>query len=129
VAVVTAIIAVMTSVSVPSFRRSMERARADLAAARLQSVWAAQQLYWLENHTYAASLSTLSSAGLIDGSLTSSQQGYLYQIASASATSFSATAARQGSSTWSGTLAIDQTCTLTGSISAAGLPSIVPKLN
>ncbi len=118
VAVVTAIIAVMTSISVPSFRLSMERAKADLAAAHLQAIWSAQQLYWLENHAYADDLSDLSSLGLLDPSLSGAAQGYAYAITAGSATDFTATATRTGSATWSGNLAIDETCTLTGNISA-----------
>lgn len=129
VTVVMTMAGVLTAMSVPSFRRSMERSRADLAAAQLQSIWAAQQLYWLENRTYATDLSSLNSLGLLDSSITGSQGAYSFQITSANAATFAASATRRGSEVWSGTVTIDQAGAVSGTIAAAGLESIVPSLD
>jgi type IV pilus assembly protein PilE len=125
--VVTVMIGILTSMTVPSFRRAVERAKADLAAAQLQGVWSAQQVYWLENRTYATSLSELTSLGLLDQSVSNKDQSYLYAITTANASTFAASATRQKSNTWSGKLTIDQTGAVAGSINAKGLPPIVPQ--
>ena len=49
--VVTTLIGVMAAMSVPSFQRAVEQSRVDIAVANLRAVWAAERLYWLENHT------------------------------------------------------------------------------
>src|SRR5450830_404694 len=63
------IIAAMTAMSVPSFQRAMEQSRADIAAANLRAIWAAQRLYWLENHAYTSDLTQLQALGLLDPQL------------------------------------------------------------
>lgn len=97
--VVLTIVAVMTMMSAPSYYRAVKQSRADVAAANLRTIWAAQRLYWLENHEYTAALSTLQSLGLVDKQLPTSADelqasragGFYYQIALTSG-SFTATA-------------------------------------
>ena len=82
--VVTTIIGVMAAMSVPSFQRAVEQSRVDIAVANLRAVWAAERLYWLENHSYTASVSTLQDLGLLDNSIPNdgvgSIGGYQYTI-------------------------------------------------
>src|SRR5688500_15760156 len=89
VTIVMSMAGVLTAMSVPSFRRALERSRTDVAAAQLQSIWAAQQLYWLENRTYATSLSSLNASGLLDSTIADSQGAFVFQITSASSAAFS----------------------------------------
>jgi prepilin-type N-terminal cleavage/methylation domain-containing protein len=67
--VVTVIIGVMAAMSAPSFQRAIEQSRADIAAANLRAIWAAERLYWLENHIYTDKLSQESPPGLIQAGL------------------------------------------------------------
>ena len=53
--VVTTLIGVMAAMSVPSFQRAVQQSRVDIAVANLRAIWAAERLYWLENHTYTSS--------------------------------------------------------------------------
>ena len=129
VTIVMTMAAVLTVMAVPSFRRSLERSRADLAAANLKAIWAAQQLYWLEYKTYTDDLAELSSLGLIDTTVVSGSGGYVFTLNDADAAAFEASATRSGSTQWTGTLSIDQTGALTGAIAAEGLDSIIPSLN
>lgn len=126
VIVVLTVLSILVSMAAPSFRRSVEQARADVAGANLRAVWSAQRLYWLENRTYTANFSELESLGLIDPTIASATTIYVYAIASADSDSFSATATRTGSTLWSGQLSIDQTGVGSGVIQAAGYPDIVP---
>ena len=112
-AMVTVIIGVLASMAVPSFHRALEQSRCDVAAANLLAIWSAQRLYWLDNRSYAPDLATLQSLDLIDSSL-SSQPFYNYEISSSSATGFTAIATRVSSSSWNGTLAVDQGGAITG---------------
>ena len=117
---------VLLSIGVPRFAQSLEQSRADVAGANLRAIWSAQRLYWLQNRTYAPDLSTLLSANLIDPSLPGATIPYSYAIADASDNSFTATATRGGSSTWSGGFTIAADGTFTGTVQQAGGASLEP---
>ncbi len=122
--VVLAVLGVLLALAAPRFRRSLEQARADAAAANLRAIWAAQRLYWLDNHRYAGNLADL--APLLDPSVTVPGPFYSYSIQSADATTFRAAAVRTGSSTWSGQLTVDESGAVSGSIQASGQSAITP---
>jgi len=124
-AIVTVIVGILASMSLPSFQRGLEQSRADLAATNLRSVWSAQRLYWLDYRTYAPDLATLESLGLLDQAV-SAQTVYSFDITGADDNAFTATAARAVNARWNGTLSIDETGVVSGFLSAAGLPDIVP---
>jgi prepilin-type N-terminal cleavage/methylation domain-containing protein len=67
--VVMTIVGVMAAMSVPSFQRAMTQSRADIAAANLRAIWAAERLFWLENHAYTDKLTQASPPGLIEAGL------------------------------------------------------------
>jgi type II secretory pathway pseudopilin PulG len=114
--VVTCIMGALAVMAVPSFRRGIEQARVDQAAANLRTIWAAQRLYRLDAGAYAGSLGLLRDAGLIDASIVGTATPFAYTITAADALGFTATAARAGSGRWSGTLALDASGQITGSI-------------
>ena len=124
--VVLTVMAVLTSFSVPSFRRTMEQSKADQASANLQALWSAQQLYWLEQRTYTNSLTALRDLKLIDPMLLDATGDYLYSIVSANDDGFSGRATRRGTKQWTGTLTIDQSGTVTGSLKSTGKYTIIP---
>jgi Tfp pilus assembly protein PilE len=126
VAVVVAVMGVLIAIGIPTFGRAVEQSQADIAAANLRAVWAAERLYWLENGTYTADLSALQSLGLLDPTIVKASTVYVYQVPSADTETFTATATRSGSHLWTGTLGVDQTGGVTGSIQAPGQPTIVP---
>jgi type II secretory pathway pseudopilin PulG len=126
VVVVVTMMAILVSLSVPIFRRALEQAQADIAAANLRAVWSAERIYWLENHVYSSDLNELQALGLLDPALLSSSSVYVYQLQSTSATAFSATASRTGSTMWSGTLSVDQSGNFSGAIMAPGQTTITP---
>ena len=126
VIIVLAVIGVFVSMSVPSFRRSMEQSRADIAGSNLRAIWSAQRIYWLEHRGYASDLSALESAGLLDPAIVSGTPQYAYAMASAESSTFTATATRRGSTRWSGQFSIGEDGLISGTVSAAGEPSIVP---
>jgi type II secretory pathway pseudopilin PulG len=118
---------VLLSIGVPRFQQSLEQSRADVAGANLRAIWSAQRLYWLANRTYAPDLQTLLESNLIDRSLPTASQPYSYAITTASDSTFTATAARGGSSTWSGTFTFTADGTFSGSVQQSSQgPTIVP---
>jgi type IV pilus assembly protein PilE len=118
---------VLIAMGIPRFQQSLEQSRADLAGANLRAVWSAQRLYWLQNRVYAPDLSTLLSASLIDPSLTTATAPYAYQVSDASESTFTATAARSGGSSWTGAFSITQDGTFSGSVQQGGNGvSVVP---
>ncbi len=123
--VVTIIIGILASLTMPSFHRALEQSRADVAAANLRAIWSAQRLYWLENRTYAPDLATLYSLDLLDPSI-STQTFYIYEISLADNASFTSLAARVANGGWNGTLSIDQSGLVSGSLLASGDPEIIP---
>ena len=122
--VVLVVVGVMLTISAPSFRRAVEQSRADIAAANLRAIWAAQRLYWLDQHTYTSNFADLQP--LLDPSIPSSSSVYVYSIGSADGSTFTATATRTGSGTWSGQFTIDQTGAVSGSLQGTDGTSIVP---
>jgi prepilin-type N-terminal cleavage/methylation domain-containing protein len=107
---------VLLSIGVPRFQRSLEQSRADVAGANLRAIWSAQRLYWLQNRTYATDLSTLVSANLIDPSIPTANVPFGYSIADSSDSWFTATAARSGSSSWSGSFTIAADGSFSGAV-------------
>lgn len=119
---VMVILGILTSIALPRFGRSLEQAKADVAAANLRAVWTAERIYWLENRQYTADLTTFVDRadtpqyhGLLDRSIAYAGEDapYAYQVTEATATSFSATATRQNSPSWSGAFTITHEGTFT----------------
>ena len=125
VMMVMAIISVLFALAAPSFRRGLEQSHADIAGANLRTIWAAQRLYWLENHAFCDSLSELQSLDLIDPTVVAASEPYTYSLA-ATETTFTAQATRSGSEVWSGSFAIDETGAITGTVGSPGGGSITP---
>lgn len=123
---VCTVMAILIAMAAPSFRRSMEHSRADIAGANLRAIWTAQRLYWLEYRTYAVQLSQLESLGLLDPTIVSATTRYVYAIPSADSSAFTATATRSGSVRWTGQFTIDQDGVLSGVVQATGQPDIEP---
>lgn len=122
------IMGVLVAMSATRFGRSIEQSKADFAAANLRAVWAAQRVYWLENHTYADTLTQTSpkglyELGLLDPAIVSTTGDYIYDITVADASTFQATATR---SIGSGAFTINETGVVTGFISVGGGVSITP---
>jgi type IV pilus assembly protein PilE len=126
VMIVLTVLSILIAFAVPSYTRAIEQSRADVAAANLRAVWAAQRIYWLEQRVYAADLPALESIGLLDPTLLQGPSGYAYAISAADAETFNATATRTGSSVFSGQFAIDQTGAITGSVATPNWPALIP---
>jgi hypothetical protein len=105
---------------------SLEQSRANVAGANLRAIWSAQRLFWLENRMYASDLSTLETAKLTDPSLTSATAPYTYAVSNVSSSSFTVTATRAGSSTWTGSYSIIQDGTFSGTVQSGSGTTIVP---
>jgi prepilin-type N-terminal cleavage/methylation domain-containing protein len=114
------IICLMVTLAVPTFRRSIEQARADVASANLRTLWSAQRIYWLENRRFASSLSDLRALDLVDVAIADSASNpaavYVYSISGADASTFTAGALRNASGVWAGQIQINQQGTLSGVI-------------
>ena len=95
---VITIIGIMAAMAVPSYQRAVEQSRADIAAANLRAIWAAQRLYWLEYHTYTDQLEsqTAPSVGLVDLGLLDhalfNSGNYTYEMPSVADNTFTAMA-------------------------------------
>jgi len=123
---VLTVMCIVVSMAAPSFRRSVEQSQADIAGANLRAIWTAQRIYWLEYRTYTDDLSVLESLDLLDPTIVSATDRYVYTIPSADDSTFIASATRSGSVRWAGQLTIDQDGEISGVIQATGLPDIDP---
>jgi prepilin-type N-terminal cleavage/methylation domain-containing protein len=124
VMIVLTIMGVLIAMAAPTFQRSLEQARADVAGANLRAIWSAQRLYWLENHSYTNDLNQLQSLGLLDPTIVAATTVYTYAITAADSNAFTATATRTGSARWNGGFTIDQTGAASGAIEAIDAASI-----
>jgi prepilin-type N-terminal cleavage/methylation domain-containing protein len=120
------VMGILFALATPSFERSLQQSRADIAGANLRAIWSAERLYWLEYRTYAADLSTLESLGLVDPTIVSATTVYVYAIQSAGSNAFTAAATRTGSGRWSGEFAIDEAGAVSGVLQATGEADIAP---
>ncbi len=120
------VLGVLLSMGIPQFAQSLEQSRANVAGANLRAIWSAQRLYWLENRTYSPDLNTLLTANLIDPSLTTATAPYTYAVSGWSSSTFTATATRTGSPTWSGSYTIIQDGTFSGTVQSNSSVTIVP---
>lgn len=109
------LLGILLSISIPSYRRSIEQSRADVAAANLRAVWSAQRLYWLDRldqagtGTYAVDALTLVNGNYLDPTFPhAATEPYTYSFAGVADTTFTATATRTGSASCTGTIVIDQ---------------------
>jgi prepilin-type N-terminal cleavage/methylation domain-containing protein len=131
VLVAVIIICVLTGIAAPMYSRAIEQARLDSAAGNLKTIWSAQRIYWLKFHTFAADLTVLETEDLISNSLAEAQtlpnSWYIYNINTADADSFIASAARNNSSVWQGEIQIDELGHFTGSISKTGGLTLSPQ--
>jgi prepilin-type N-terminal cleavage/methylation domain-containing protein len=125
--VVLVVMMVLAQFMVYPTQRALEQSRTDIAVAGLRAIWTAQRLYYIENQTYASSISTLINGGLLsnqDFNQTSndSARHYYFMIdAGATSSSFTASAwrydRRDGALTnWNGNLSINQDGTVDGFI-------------
>ncbi|HVE14454.1 MAG TPA: prepilin-type N-terminal cleavage/methylation domain-containing protein [Elusimicrobiota bacterium] len=128
--VVSTVLAILVGYSIPKFYRALEQTQVDLAAANLELIWSAQRLYYAQNRSFAASISDLQTAGLLDQSfvtvISKPDAKMAYAIAAADASSFEATATRSNSGHWSGTLTINEQGSLTGQINGIGGEVVSP---
>ncbi len=118
--VVVTVIGVLTVMAAPSFRNALRQSRADIAAANLRAIWAAERLYWLEYHGYTDKLQSqtppivgLVDLGLLDPDMFAAGN-YTYAVPSPTDTTFTATATGDDGNI---TLTIDET----GAVEAVGI--------
>lgn len=125
VVVTMTILGILISFTAPSVLRTLEQSHADLAGAGLRMIHSAQRFYWLENRIYANDLQLLIDDDLIDEQVNTGMTRYDFAITSADADSFQAVARRRlldglgqpiYNGAWQGTLTIDQTGEITGTI-------------
>ena len=130
VIVAVVIIGILVGIAAPIYTKAIEQARLDSAAGNLKAIWSAQRAYWLKNRTFASSLVLLEDENLVNASLARSQSDpnavYVYDIDSADADSFVASALRSNSGVWSGQVQIDETGELSGQVSKGDGFSLSP---
>jgi type II secretory pathway pseudopilin PulG len=90
--VVFTIIGILTAMAAPTYQRAVQQSKADIAAANLRAIWAAERLYWLEYQEYAPK-SILQSSNLLDPRIDADGE-FAYSVESEDlfATQFKATA-------------------------------------
>jgi prepilin-type N-terminal cleavage/methylation domain-containing protein len=117
--VVLVVMAIVVSMGIPQFSRSLEQSRADVAAANLRAIWAVERIYWLQNRQYIG-LNALAAdptfSMMLDRSITGPgpNASYIYSV-EPTESGFTATASRQGGG-WRGELTIDAQGVLGGQI-------------
>lgn len=119
------VMGVLAAMAVPTYRRSVEQTKADVAASNLREIWAAQRLFYLERRAYTADPAALADAGAAILARPQLDPWYQYNV-TAGVAGFSATATRANSGSFNGTLTIDQTGAVSGTIDESGGPPIRP---
>ncbi len=123
--IVVTIMGVLVAFAVPSYHRSLEQSRVDVAGAKLYAIWGAQRCYYLEYRTFTSNLNNLSALGLIDPDLIDSEW-FSFTISAADDDSFQITATRIGSTRFSGMLWMDQNGSLNGQIADSQSTPMTP---
>jgi type IV pilus assembly protein PilE len=123
--VVVVVLSIVAAAAVPSYRRADAQARVDACAASLRSVWSAQRTHWLETRGYAATFETLRDEGSLDAAAFAATDAFAFRMIAASANSFEARAVRTAGA-YAGTLTVDETGEVRGSVSGAGGDRVEP---
>jgi Tfp pilus assembly protein PilE len=118
--IVLIIISIVATMCVPTFQAAVEQSRADIAAANLRAIWAAERVYWLEYHAYTGSdagsgttqLQQLQQLGVLDPMIGSGSSGGFSYSVNGSGTGFTATATRNS---------VNLTIDTNGEITATGV--------
>jgi Tfp pilus assembly protein PilE len=118
--VVLTMAAVILSMALPSFYRAIEKSKADIAITNLRGLWAAEMFFWIENRTYTNDMSSatgLNMYNLLSADMEANQsQTYQYTIVDYSATTFTIRATRTTGSPFTDYFTIDQTGSVSGSV-------------
>ena len=115
--IVVVIGGVLLSFAVPNYSVSTESVRVDRAAADLRSAWRAQRRHRLETGVFAPSLADLARLDLLDAALGKQVEPFRYELRLRSPSRFVLEARRTGSGDWTGTITLDETGLLGGSVS------------
>lgn len=117
VGTVAVLIGIVVSAALPRFALAVETTRVDQAAAVLRSIERSQRMYRLETGAYAGTLSALHDIRLLDAGVVSTSSPFSYRVVTADAWGFTAEADRDDTSVWFGTLTVDETGEITGTVS------------
>ena len=132
VTIVLIIMCVILSFAMPRFQLTFENTRVDLAATGLKTIWTAERLYNTQNKTWAPDLATLSQAQLIDPYFTTQNNDpkapFLFSIALTDS-GYSASATRQNSNLWNGSISINEQGQLSGDITSSSGNAIIQPSN
>jgi prepilin-type N-terminal cleavage/methylation domain-containing protein len=91
--IVLTIVSIMAAMCIPTFERAIEQSRADVAAANLRAIWAAERLYWLENRVYTDQFDDLRAMGLLESAFPAvGDYSYAAPVLTADGSGFTATA-------------------------------------
>jgi len=120
VMVVVTILGLLAALAAPRYAVAREQAVVDRGAAELRSIWSAQRIYWLERRTYAASVAKLREARLLD------ELGKEFRFRVTTAGSGFIASAERVESSWRGTLRIDATGRITGTLHSGVWTSVQP---
>ena len=124
------VICLLVTMGIPLYTRAVEQSRLDVASAKLRTIWSAQRVYWLEHRSYAGGLGPLDAMDLLDPSVVASQGSpdavYVYQLIYADEDSFLARAARNGSTSWTGQIEIDEVGSMTGLVNGPNGQQLAP---
>jgi competence protein ComGC len=120
------VIGIMAALAVPRFAKVFEQYRVDRAASTLRIVWTGQRLYWLKHRRFAATLSDLEKAGVLDENLVKASSEISYEISDADANAFLAIAVRINSGRWHGTLSINEQGLISGDVKDSDGSALTP---
>jgi len=129
ICVTVLIVVILTGIAAPIYVKSLEQGHLDMAAGTLKSICSAQRVYWLSNESFCNDLTTLKTLDLVDVSIptvASGNEKYVYTIQLADDETFEVTATRANSTSWTGTITIDETGELTGTVSSASQGTLTP---
>jgi prepilin-type N-terminal cleavage/methylation domain-containing protein len=114
--IVLTVISIMAAMCIPTFQQAIEQSRADVAAANLRAIWAAERLYWLENRAYTDRFDDLRAMRLLDPAFPAvGNYDYASPVVASDGSGFTATATSNRGATTS--ITIDQN----GSMVATGI--------
>ena len=126
VLIAVVILVILAAQGVSRYSLAEEDARVDRACATLRNLWVAERLYRMEHPAFDADLGDLAANGLVERTLASEHEPFGFSIESADAAGFVARATRHGLGSWIGSITIDQTGSLQGSIDGTGGEHVTP---
>lgn len=117
---------ILMTMAVPKTSTTVENTHVNQGVAGMRSLWLAQRRYHLKNGDFAPSIKTLVKEGYAQKVFLEKKEPFQFEVKARSHGRLRISATRSGSSSWRGTITLDEMGKLSGSVTDGGGHQVKP---